>query len=840
MVERQGAIGTERARFRGAGFGIELFKPQATDKFTEVRRHSGGLRSRVIALAGQARDLPGRSRAAIARAVAEEQSFGHAFLFTPLFLGLGSLFWFSLARTPDIIKIAVLMCIFGMAAFHFRHASAPWRRLLLVVALFLAGMVLAAWEAARKDTVLLDTPVTTMVRGTVLARESTDKGYWRYIVSISQTSEPVLRRPPQTVTLLSRSRGAPVDIGGGIEGRARLSPPSGPALPGLNDFAFDSYFRGIGAVGYFYGKPVPVAELTQVDEGAMAKWSLHAREEIARLRETIGLRIRTAIGGDAGAIAAALVTAEERAISRSTIEALRESGLAHVLAISGLNMVLAAGTFLVGARTLLSLVPGLAHRFPIKKVAAAGALIMVFFYILVSGGAVSAVRSWIMISIMLIAVFFDRPSISLRNVSLSALLILAFTPSAVTGPGFQMSFAATLALVAGYSHWRDRPGREAQSRNARAGAWRIAAGFFTGLLLSSVIGGMSTMIYSAGHFHRLSAYGLVGNVLAMPLISILVMPFALAAMLLMPFGLERYPLLVMGQGLDWMIAIATMVSSWDGEVTTGRVPESAFLLIAIGGIVACLFRTWLAVSGLAVIVAGLAVAWISPVLRPDIVIAEDGRLVAVIDGSHAASNRTRPPEFVFSQWQRALRLEDHRAPAQRADLVLKEDVARPADDAVRSGDPRRFAPPIDTAAAGTAVRALLHAGLAGRFACVPKQWCAARASAGWKIVTVEDVRFIGPACDEADIVVVPAMVRFSHCRSGALLFSGQGLRRTGAIEIFADVKGEPVPGSGKVALRVVTAVDQLQRPWARHRTFDWRTGQFDPADSAEQNTHAGP
>lgn len=164
------------------------------------------------------------------------------------------------------------------------------------------------------------------------------------------------------------------------------------------------------------------------------------------------------------------MTGEERAISREAVEMLRAAGLSHVLAISGLNMVLAAGTFLIGARTLLSFVPGLAERYSVKKIAAVGALLMVFFYILISGGAVSALRSWIMISIMLVALFFDRVSISLRNVALAALVILAWTPSAAAGPGFQMSFAATLALVAGYSRWRDhrRKDRETpRNRGAR-------------------------------------------------------------------------------------------------------------------------------------------------------------------------------------------------------------------------------------------------------------------------------------------------------------------------------------------------------------------------------------
>lgn len=831
MDEEQGATVAWRTRSRDAQFDALEPRQQVTEIIQESRKSTDPKRYISFPLAIRARFSRTKWHVAFQRAVEEEQAFGHALLFAPVFLGLGSLAWFSFARAPGFPKAALLMCIFGMAAFLLRHSPRVWRIFALVATLFLAGMVLAAAETARKDTVLLDTPVTTVVRGTVIARETTDRGYWRYTVKLAQTSDPTLKRAPATVTLLSRSRAKPIEIGGGIEGKARLSPPSGPALPGLNDFAFDSYFRGIGAVGYFYGKPAAVAAAPEIPGGPTATWYVRAQETIARMREAVGARIRSTIGGDAGAIAAALVTAEERAISRPTIEALREAGLAHVLAISGLNMVLAAGTFLIGARTFLSLIPGLAHRFPIKKLAAAGALIMVFLYILISGGAVSAARSWIMISIMLVAVFFDRPSISLRNVALSALIILTITPSAVTGPGFQMSFAATLALVAGYGHWRERPGRETVSGGGRtAGPLKAAGGFFAGLLLSSFIGGVSTMIYSAGHFHRLAAYGLVGNILAMPAISILVMPCALLAMLLMPFGLDRYPLLVMGQGLDWMISIANTVSSWGGEVTTGRVPDSAFMLIAAGGILACLLRTWLAWSGMVVIAAGLLAGWSSTAPRPDLVIAEDGRLVAMIEQAEAASNRTKPPDFVFSQWQRALRLDSHKKPQPRPDLTTKDADAPPSEKR-GTGQGRKNKPPIDKVAARSVIRKLLAETAPGRFACVPKQWCAATVRPGWRIATVEDARFVGIACDEADIVVTPVRLPFRDCRSGAMLFSGQSLRRTGAVEIFA--ADRPAGQHGKTAMRVVTALDQLQRPWARHRTYDWRTGQFDVAGPGE-------
>jgi len=758
-------------------------------------------------------------REPVSAGFARERAHGHFFLFVPVFLGIGAGLWFSTASDPPLAAIILLACTAFWPAFRLRHRE-DWTALAAGAAFLVpVGMLLAAAESARLDTVILDAPVTTRIEGRVLSRESDGRGAIRYRVALERTQDPVLKRRPGIVTLLARSRHEPVPIGGGIAGRARLSPPSGPALAGLNDFAFDAYFAGTGAVGYFYSAPqaAPVSE-----PGLEARF----RQMIAGWRDNLTEHIRGRIGGDAGAIAAALVTAEERAISPQTVEALRQAGLAHVLAISGLNMVLAAGTFLVGARMLMALIPGFAERCPAKKIAAAGALVMVTLYILVSGGAISAVRSWIMICVMLVAVLFGRSAISLRNVALSAILILAVTPSAVTNPGFQMSYAATLGLIAGYAAWRERPAL----RERREGRLRLLGGaagrFLGGLLLSSLIGGVSTLIYSVGHFHRIPAYGLAGNLLAMPVISAIVMPFGLAAVLLMPFGLDAFPFAIMGKGIEWMIALSAWVASWKGEIVTGRIPSAAFLLIAFGGGLVCLLRTRLRHAGTALVLLGLVVAfWPAGRSHPEVLVSEDGRLVAILWGRDVAANRARPPDFVWSQWRRALRLADPQKPVLRrtAGLVLEDAAAAPAV-AGKQARPRHKA---DREKAKAAMASALAGARAGNgFVCEAKAFCAAVSPSGWRIVTLEDTAFLGLACDAADLVVVPYALRLDACRSGARLVTARHLRRTGALEI------EPAHGQGAANLpqaHVAHAVETLGRPWSRHRSYDWRSGRFEAA-----------
>jgi competence protein ComEC len=759
----------------------------------------------------------------LASAFAEERAHGHFFLFVPVFLGIGAALWFAAANDPPLYALVVAAGIAVLPAWRSRYRE-DWVALAAGAALLLPlGMLLAALESARLSTIMLDAPVTTEISGRVLSRESDERGAIRYRIALETTRDPVLKRPPGTVTLLARSKHTPIPIGGGIAGRARLGPPSGPALAGLNDFAFDAYFAGTGAVGYFYSKPSAVV----LGGPGLAD---HIRQEIATWRNNLTEHIRGRIGGDAGAIAAALVTAEQRAIGEETVEALRQAGLAHVLAISGLNMVLAAGTFLVGARMLMALIPGFAERYPSKKIAAAGALVMVTLYILVSGGAISAVRSWIMICVMLIAVLFGRTAISLRNVALSAILILAVTPSAVTNPGFQMSYAATLGLVAGYAAWRERPVR----REPGVGRWQRAGGalgrFFGGLVLSSLIGGFSTLIYSIGHFHRIPAYGLAGNLLAMPVISAIVMPFGLIAVLLMPFGLDAIPFAIMGKGIDWMIALSAWVASWQGEILTGRIPYAAFLLIGLGGGLACLLRTRLRHAGTLLVGLGIAIAvWPGGNDRPEILVSEDGRLVAILDGETVAANRARPPDFIYAQWRRALRLGDLRKPEMRrtAGLAVEE-----ATDKSETGKTRkRQRRTADREKATPAMAAAIEAARTGKkFVCETKAFCAGVSPSGWRIVTLEDVAFLGAACDAADLVVVPMALRLDACRSGARLVTARHLRRTGALEIRPAEEGAS-PALSEA--QFTPAVETLTRPWSRHRTYDWRTGTFE-AEAAGQ------
>ncbi|MDP9838041.1 ComEC/Rec2-related protein [Neorhizobium huautlense] len=791
--------------------------------------------------------------------LAEEQSHGHAFLALPVLVGLGAVIWFALPTEPATWPLigALLACATLGLVLRGHHG---WKRHAALAVLFLlAGMLLAACENWRMATVMLDQPVTTMVTGVVEMREPSGKGRWRYVLALEKTEMPTLRRQPGRITVISRGKTV-FDIGDRISGRARLSPPSGPALPGLVDFAFNSYFDGVGAIGYFYGTP------SLADGTVTVSWGQSMERMFFTWRSAIATRIRDTVPGDAGAFAAAIVTDERRAISSETTEALRVSGLAHIVAISGLNMALAAGIFFVGMRSLLALLPGFAQAFPVKKLAAAAALLMATGYYLISGFGVSAERAYIMMAIMLAAVFFDRPSISLRNVALAALVVLVVSPSEILGPSFQMSFAATVALVAGYSAWsrrREKNGDDPPWRPATLKPVFAVGHLIGGVFVTSLIGGLSTAIFSIDHFHRMSTYGLVANLAAMPLVSFIVMPFGLIGMLLMPFGLDGPFLQIMGFGLQGVIVVAKTIAGWGGDVGIGRQP-SGFLPVATAGfLVLTLLRTRLHLLGLPLLALAIFLSWRAghdP--PPDFLVSEDGSLAAFLEGAQVNASRARPPGFIYSQWRHALSLPQPTGPvlldlptpgnketasppivasvASNLDAEtpgsgsLASSVAQAADPAQKIGAPAA-APPSAGARAGRerlkpeelaqtrqAMQKALLENRSETFVCAARSWCVAKSNDGATVAVVEDARFAGTACDVVQVVIA-ARARFDRCRSGALMINGEALRRTGALEIRFNGKSDPQDWS------FIAAMVGADRSWMRHRQYDWRRNIFDPA-----------
>lgn len=746
---------------------------------------------------------PQLSRYSLSDALARECRYGHDVFFVPVFLGIGAALWFSLRTAPqtDILAALVIVTLIGrwLGTIGIGEAR-PWT----AAALLLSGMLFAAWETERQSTIILDQPVVTEISGVVERREAGSSTEWRYIITLNETANPTIGRAPQRISLLARARHVPAPIGATIAGRARLSPPSGPALPGMNDFAFQSYYAQIGAVGYFLGAPKSIAAKAESD----SSWATRVEAWQYQLRDRISNRIHEILPGDTGGFAASIITGERRSMSKEAMEALRLSGLAHITAISGLNMALAAGIFFVGARRLLSLIPFIAQAFPIKKLAATGALFAITGYVMISGYQVSAVRAYLMTAVMLSAVLIDRPAISLRNLCLAATIMIACQPSIVLGPSFQMSFAATAALISGYARWTASPPSLLPKTKSSLARFAFSVGkLFSATFLTSVIGALSTAVFSIWHFHRLSTHGLEANLAAMPLISLLVMPAGFLAMLAMPLGLDEPFFHVMGFGLDLVLDVAHTTASWGEGIAFERMPPWSILGAIAGLLLLTLLRTWLRLGGaLVLLLTALAAATVPSSNRADLFVSEDARLVAIWAGNEkgaAAVNRMRPSAFLYDQWRPVLGIAHTEFPIQLAELTLPDRSPRGERLTASAQEASRLA-----------LARLVHAAVAHRFTCV-KGACSVLVH-GNKVLTLDRGDLVGKACDLADIVVLAARSSVQTCRSGALLLTESSLRSSGAVEISINPKSQ-----GQFTIH--TSFEGKPFAWTSHRLYDWRT-----------------
>jgi competence protein ComEC len=558
----------------------------------------------------------------------------------PVAFGAGIAFYFSAAREPVAWVTAVAAAALGTAAFLLRRQKAFPAA--VMIAALAAGFATATLKTARVAHGVLARPMFSVsLKGFVETREERERTD-RFVLRVIQMESPRAPAKLQRVRL-SVKKGTAPSVGTFVELKARLLPPLAPLRPGSYDFGRDMYFQGIGASGFVMGG------IKTLDPPFSGGASLRYAAFMQGLRDAIDARIRTVLSGDSRAIATALLTGRRDAISAPVNDAMFISGLGHVLSISGYHMAVVAGVVFFSVRALLALIPILTVTFPIKKWSAAAALAAAAFYLLLSGAEVATQRSFFMTAVVLIAIMVDRRAVTFRTLAVAAMIVLSIAPEALVHPSFQMSFAATLGLVAlvqiGMPALFASPDNTATARVALWGGREISM-----LALASLVAGLATMPYAAFHFHRSTPYGVLANLAAMPVVSAMVMPAGLLGLVAMPFGFDGLFWRIMEFGIDWMIAVAQWVAALPGAV--GRI--AAFgtgpLIAASAGIILLgLLRTPLRWSGAGAI--AIAVAWALAAPQPDILISADGHSVGVRgrDG-RLHLMRTAKDTFLVKEW----------------------------------------------------------------------------------------------------------------------------------------------------------------------------------------------
>jgi len=702
---------------------------------------------------------------ASATALALENDRGTGFLLVPPIMIAGVFGYLALPVEPSLAALVAATAVLGVVTYVLRERRALATALIALL-IFTLGATFARFEAWRASTRMLGSEITTRLTARVVDIDHLANGRTRLTLDVLGTERPTLRYSPDRVRVSAASVPDGLVTGSTIAGVARLFPPSGPLRPDSYDFSFESYFDRIGANGFFFKQPELVAAPVRLSvPGAI-------RPAVDNFRNRVAGHIREAIGGPEGEIAAALIVGVRAGIPEPVNEALRRTGLAHILSISGLHMALVAASIMGTLRLAFAFFPDFASRHAVKKFAAGVALVAVAAYLLVSGAEVAAQRSFIMLAVMLVAVMFDRAALTMRNLAIAALAVIAVSPHELVGPSFQMSFAATAALIGGYAVWSER--REGKTAFVHKGLVRMVAGkaakIVLGITLTALIAGLATTIYGAWHFQRVSPLSLFANLAATPFVTIVMWAAVLAAVA-MPFGLDGPFLGVIGWGLSMMLAIADWLSVRSPVDAIGLVPVGSVVVLTAAIVVATFATTWFRLAALPLAGIGLLLLVDRPL--PDVLMSEDGRLVGVrTDDGNLAVNRARPNGFTVGDWQRAL---------------VAETIVKPATDATKAAR--------------------------GVFVCKDGV-CSLTHDSGAVIVHVETSFDVRAYCDSASIIVAADPATRNPCGEGqARVITARELARRGA----ASAVFRKVPQG----LEVVTkfAVQEPYRPWHEHRQF---------------------
>ena len=644
------------------------------------------------------------------------------FPWVAVFLATGIGYWFSVSVEPGVTFYSFgTICLCTCIAVRLRGAEI-YHPVAVAFGCVALGVLCAGLRGHLQASPMLDFRYYGPVEGRIIDIDRSQSDKLRLTLDQVVLERIAPARTPATVRVsLHGDQGHLRPIPGMIVVMtAMLAAPEGPAEPGGFDFRRMAYFDRLGAVGY---TRTPVLVMAEPAEGAQV---------VNRLRTYLSNAIMTAVPGQSGAFASGVMTGDQSGISSDTVQALRSSNLSHLLAISGMNMAFITGFVFALIRYGVALIPPLALRVNSKKVAAIFALFVAAFYLALSGSNVATERAFITVVVMLGAVLMDRRALSLRTVAISAFVLLLWQPESLLAPGFQMSYAATVALIWGFGLFQNQIVREKLPR------WTMP--LFT-LVMSSVIAGAATAPFAAAHFNRLTEYGLIANLLTVPVMGAVVMPAGAVAALLAPFGLAGVALWVMDMGSRWILWIAHWIASLDGAVSGVYAPPALFLpVLSIGALWVILFQGRVRAWGL-VPMAVAFTAW-GMAGRPSMLISSDAVLVGMLGTEGRAMSSAKGAGFSADSW-----LEND------GDLA-EQDVA-----AARAG----FNGPKGARSFDLAGVKGIH--LKGKSA----------------------MGLLAEACSKADFVVIAA--RVTDAPAGCKVIDEAFLRQTGALALWAKPEG---------------------------------------------------
>ena len=728
-----------------------------------------------LGLPGWFTDLRESLETALRAAITAEIDARRLFLWLPVLFGGGILLYFAADREPSLWAPASVTGVFAVGAI----AAHVQERIRVFRACLALAMLFGGLAAAALQTRLAAAPVIgrTIVGRTTAYIETVDdnRSGGRMLLRVLSVDGLSPDATPARVRVTTRTRPA-FAAGTTISATMRLMPPPRPSEPGGYDFARDAWFDRIGGVGNVVGR---LEQATDADVPLTAR----VNAWIDRGRNALTDRIVGVVGGGGGAVTAALVTGKRGLIPEPMNDDLRGAGIYHVVSISGVHMVLAAGLFLWSMRALLALFPQVALRRPIKKWAAAFAITGAVAYDVFAGSEVATERSLAMTAVILIAVLFDRPALSMRNLAIAALIVLVREPVTLLGPSFQMSFAAVAAMIAAFER-NPSHDRTETTNVAPTGLDRIRRVLVV-MVATTLVASLATDPFATFHFHRFNPYGLIGNSLTLPVVEFIVMPMSLFGVAAWPFGLDAPAWWIAGQGVGLMMSVSHWVSGLSGS--TRYLPAfggGAVLLMTAAILWIVIWQSWIRWGGVAFAVVGVALAAVAP--RPDVVIDSRAQTVALraASGSYEVLNQ-KANLFGVSQW-----------------LTADADPRSPRDPE-----------------------------LIGHSRC-DRQGCVGALADGRVLSFAFDRAALAEDCRRADIVVTRLWAA-DLCRGPDVVLDGRHFDGFGATEIRFGPEGEAILHTHRTP--------DYDRPWSPARPLPPRTAATAaPPDAAEEPNESDP
>lgn len=563
-------------------------------------------------------------------------------LWLPIFFGLGISLYFNLPFEPHQAwaygSFAIFLLCFSKGNFD------SFRFLFLGVGFISLGFSISFFRTHFLHTEMLHYSLPPLIlTGTVAQVElkPTHKGTFSQRLILTEIRSNSLEKIPPKIRVSLKGKRERLWPGQIIRLRAKLSPISDPTLPGGFDFRRQAYFQGIGATGFALSIPEILGQ----------KISLVTFFE--KKREEITAFFLNSLSFPEGAIAAALITGDKAAIPERVREDFINSGLAHILAISGLHLTIIAGVVFVVIRRGLALIPPVCLAFNTKKIAAVGTIFMAFCYLVLSGFGIPAQRAFMMISLVMGAIMINRTALSMRTVAFAALLILILRPESLLSPSFQLSFAAVVGLIAGYETWKNP-----------FTSWALQGGFLRrlclyggGLVFTSLLATLSTLPFTIYLFHRFSLHAIEANLVAVPLTSLVIMPAAFLSCLLTPLGCGEGVSWVFEKSIGLLIYIASTVAGWPGaNISIAHPSHFSFALIVLSGLWICLWQqSWRKWAFLPLFI-GVVSSFFSR--SPDLLIDGRGKVAALYKDKTLYLTTFKRGKFSGETWQKYLNAQD--------------------------------------------------------------------------------------------------------------------------------------------------------------------------------------